>query len=169
MSWNPLDDPVDYFTLGGRRSAGIAAISGAGSPRKWEERGGYGMEGSILFYTGNGLAKPVAKLLLSSTKDWNDWHAFKEVVKRPPNNRYPKALDIWHPYLEDLEIKSVVVKNVSQPEPVGEEGAFIITIEFMQYRRRKIALVKSEGSQATPTDPVDQQIDALTKQVEALL
>ena len=167
--WNPLDDPIDYFVLAGKPSPGLADIAGAGTPRKWEERAGYGITGSTLFYLGNGLAKFDATILLATTDDWDAWNEWKPIVKRAPDARYPKALDIWHPFLEELEIKQVVVVDSYQPERVGDDGLWAVKIDFMQHKKRKLALVQAEGSQATPKDPVDQYIDDLTGQLEALL
>jgi hypothetical protein len=163
--WNPFDDPVNKIVLTGKPSPGLADVAGAGTPRKWEERQGYGAGGAILVFLGNGLSQFEVKLRLYTRKDWNDWHAWKSIVQKPPaSSRYrpPRALDIYHPLLAECQIKSVVVLDVSQPSPEDELGTWSITIKFQSYRRPKIQLAKPEGSAATPVDPYEQmQLDVI--------
>ena len=161
MGWNPLDDPIDYFELAGQRSPGLATILGAGSPRGWDIRKGYGYSGAIIWFTGIGLAKFSAKIELYEATDWEDWHAFKSLVKKPPLGVRPKALDIWHPLLEDLEIKSVVVEDLLQPVQT-QPGVWEIQIKFLQHRALKFSLAKPDGSQDRVTDPVELRIQERT-------
>jgi hypothetical protein len=166
--WNPYQEPVNYIVLEGKKSPGLADVAGAGTPRNWEERQGYGLSGATLWFTGLGLANFTVTIKLYSVADWDAWHAWKPVVKRVPFGRIPKALDIRHPLLDELEIKSVVVTNVHQPKQV-EDGVWAIEIEFKQYRRFKLHLMKPEGSKTKESDdPWDKKIEEKAKQVEAL-
>lgn len=167
MSWNPIDDPCDYITLSGQRSPGIAEVRGANSPRRYDERKGYGLSGATVVFRGIGLTRFTVELRLSTEQHWADWYAWKPMVDRPPAGTRPKALDIWHPFLEDLEVKSCVVEDVSQPSQV-EDGVWAIEIKFIQFRRPVLSLSKPEASKAAPVDPVDQRIEALTKQFQDL-
>lgn len=168
MTWNPYDSPIDHFLLEGQRSPGIARVAGHGPPRKWEERNGYGLSGSTLVYLGNGLAKWKIEIELWTPEDWEGWHQFKRLLVPSKPGLYAKAQDIWHPFLEEHEIKSAVLLNTSFPKQVSD-GVWLVENEWMQYRRPKIALQKPEGSSADePADPVDQYIDSLVRQVEDL-
>jgi hypothetical protein len=167
MTWNPIDSPIDYFLLAGRKSPGLARLIGLDTPRKWDERRGYGLSGSVIVFTGLKLAEFDAEIRLYTTKDWDDWHSWRALVAKPPLRTRPKALDIWHPWAELQGVKSVVVLN--EPIPVeGEAGEYTATIKFKQYRAPKLALAKPEGSKAKPTDPVDAYIEKLTAQVQTL-
>jgi hypothetical protein len=167
MAWNPLDQPVDFIKLAGDRSPGIADVAGAGSPRKWDEAQGYGLSGSTLRFTGLGLAKFDVKLRLYTRAHWAAWHAWKRHVQKPPLGKRPRALDIWHPCLEDLEIKSVVVEDVLQPELTDDRGEWTIAIKFIQFRLPKLTLAKPEASKAQPLDAADQTIGNLIGIVDA--
>ena len=166
--WSPQTAPIDYVLFQGQKTPGLADVEGAGSPRKWDERGGYALSGATVVFTGLGLAEFKVKIRLYSTKDWADWYAFKPLVDKPPIGRRPRALDVWHPFLEGHGIKSCVVLDVSQPERTDDTGEWTITIECKEFRRPKIQYSKPEASQATPGDPVDQYIEQLTGQVNAL-
>lgn len=167
MGWNPLDDPIDYFLLADQKSPGLATVAGAGSPRGWDIRKGYGFSGAVTWFTGLGLAKFSAKIELYTTDDWAGWDSFKPLVKKPPLGVRPKALDIWHPFLEDLEIKSVVVEDLLQPLETAP-GVWTIEIKFLQHRGLKFSLAKPEGSQDRVTDPVDQRIQEKTEILKGL-
>lgn len=167
MTWNPLDQPVDHILLSGKRSPGIADVRGATSPRRYDERRGYGLSGATVVFRGIGLTRFTVELRLSTVQHWADWEAWKPLVDRPPLGTRPKALDVWHPYLEGLDVKSCVVEDVSQPTQV-EDGVWAVEIKFIQFRRPVLSLSKPEGSKAAPVDPVDQRIEALTKQFQEL-
>lgn len=168
MTWNPIDNPIDHFLLAGQKSPGIGRIEKAGSPRKWDERAGYGAGGSVLVFMGRKLATFDGVIELYTPADWVAWDAWKALVDRPPFGKRPKALDVWHPYLEGLGIKSCVVVDVLQPSPL-ESGGHVITIQFQEYRKLTQELAKPEAAKnATSDDPYDKEIERLTEQFNAL-
>lgn len=150
MNWTPLTSQIDYIKLAGRRSPGLADVSGAGSPRKWDVRKGYALSGATTVYRGMDVARFKVTLRLYSEQHWEDWHAWKALVQRPPSGVRPRALDIWHPVLEECGIKSAVVENVGQPRQTGDSGEWSITIDFIEYRpRQTLSTVVTEGSEST--------------------
>jgi len=167
-NWNPLSQPVDHIILAGRKSPGLAEVTGGASPRKWDERGGYGLSGSTLVFKGIGLAKFTVKLKLYTEDDWAAWHTWKPLVDKPPLGSKAKAMDITHPLTEQLGVAAVVVEEVSQPEQT-DSGEWTITIKFIEYRKPKVALAKPDGAKATPADPIETGIiEPLTNQYNAL-
>lgn len=172
---NPLATPVDYILLAGQRSPGVALLpGGASSPRKWDERKGYGTSGSTIVFTGEGLAKFSVKIQLVTRDDWAAWDAWAPLVKRSPKGDKPKATDIWHPILEEHGIASVVVEDLVGPTQVLDGTAWEWELKFIQYRAPKPALAKPQGSAGTstqaaqPKSPTDQLIADLTGQVQEL-
>ncbi|WP_437567909.1 hypothetical protein [Sorangium sp. So ce542] len=101
---NPLrePDPWTVVVLASRRTPGLAEVVGAGSPRDWDERKGYGISGAFLVYTGDGLAKFSVKVYLWEDAHFEEWESFKLIVDKPARGVRPKALDIYHPALDDL-------------------------------------------------------------------
>jgi hypothetical protein len=166
MSQRTQQRAGDYFTLAGKRSPGIADVTGAASRRKWDIHAPHGHDGAASVYRGLECSKFSIKIRLygdphKPDPDWQDWFAFEPIVMTPPSRQMPRMLDIWHPYLERLRIKSVGVVSVSQPEQTGD-GEWTITIELVEFRQPKLALAKPASSKSEASqDPWDRQIDAL--------
>lgn len=167
MTFNPVTNPVDYILLSNRRSPGLATVAGANSPRRIDIRRGYALSGSRPVFRGIGLARPIVTLRLFESQDWDDWHAWKELVQRPPRGERPRARDIWHPILEDQGVSSVLTEDVGQPMQTAD-GEWSIAIKFVEFRRPVIALAIPDGSDEEPTDPADIVIRGLRNRLNAL-
>ncbi len=153
MTFQPLTSPVDKVILAGRESPGIAEIQGFSSPRRWDERRGYGLSGATVVFRGLALGRGKLILRLITEQDWEDWQAWAPLVQRPPSGERARALDISHPILEDLGIRSVVVEDVKQPTPSGETGEYVIEIALIEYRRPEVALARPDGSDDRLPEP----------------
>jgi hypothetical protein len=169
-------EAYDYFTLNGTESPGLCEVVGAGSPRNWDERKGYGLSGSILVFTGNALAKFSIKIRIgydgargrTIAEQWAEWETFRELVQKPPKGTRPKALEIYHPFLEDLVIKSVVVEDRIQFTQV-DNGVFETEIKFHEYRAPSPSTSTPDGAgKEEPKDDVDQMITDLGNQLDEL-
>jgi hypothetical protein len=175
MTWDPIAEPeaADYVLLAGKRSPGLCEIVGAGSPRDWDVRKGYGTSGAFSVFTGANLAHFSIMLRLYTRQDWADWYAWKPLVDKLPKRRFSNgkdsgALDIQHPILAALGIKAIGVENVGQPVQT-DHGEWTIEIKAIEFRRPKFSLAKPEGATATPVDPVEEQIiKPLTEQLQRL-
>jgi hypothetical protein len=167
MTWNPLIEPADKIWLAQRWSPGLCDISGANSPRNWEERKGYGWSGALVVYRGLGLARFSVKLRFYTDDDWNEWATFKPLVNKAPPGKRPRAMDVWHPILVDQGIYAVVVEDLGQIDQTAE-GEWTVEIKMVEYRSPKYALTKIEGTQATPEDPREKKIKQLREEAELL-
>lgn len=170
MTWNPIDSPVRYILLKGKRSPGIAAFGGLpSSVRMWDKTQGHGYSGAYSVFRGRDLAEFSVRLTLYTREDWANWYAWKPLVDAVPKRRGggkdSGTLDIWHPLLEALDIKAVCVKEVIAPEE-GDTGEWTAEIKFMEFRPPKFTLAKPEGAAATPVDPVEEFIGELTDKVQ---
>ncbi|WP_437647871.1 hypothetical protein [Sorangium sp. So ce362] len=152
---NPLldSDPWRTIVLVGRRNPGLAEVVGAGSPRDWDIRKGYGLSGAFVVYTGDNLAKFTVRIRLFEDAHFDEWDSWAQLLAKPPRGVRPKALDIYHPALEDLQIRSVVVEDRSQLAPEDETGMWVSEIKFIQFRAPIPMLGKPEGSTAALKDP----------------
>jgi hypothetical protein len=167
----------DYILLAGVRSPGVCIIRGAGSPRHWDEREGYGTSGATTVWMGAKLARFEVELQITELSDLIDFAPFALLLVRPPAGIPPIAYGISHPLLNlpPISISDVVIEDVSQWEE-DEYGLFTMKIKFLEYKRPMAALAASPAA-AIPSDGVapptakdaqDLQIDALTAELEAI-
>jgi hypothetical protein len=168
-AYDPFVTPIDYVLLAGRKSPGIATLEGATDKRAWDVRAGYALSGAVTVFRGREISRFTVKIHLIEAQDWIDWDAFKPLVQRPPYGTRPKALAIWHPWLETLDISSVGVEEVGQPEEADDTGHYVVPIKFLEYRQPKLALAKPEAAQQKQSDdPYDKMIDKLSSQFQEL-
>lgn len=165
--WNPYDKPVDYVLVAGKRTPGLAEVLGADTPRRWDEREAYGLAGALVVYHGVKLSHFRIVLRLLTPQDWLDWHKFRPLVAKAPIGQRQRALDVQHPLLDEVGIRSAVVENMHSPEQTGD-GEWTITLDMIEYRTPKVALAKPDGAAATPVDPYDAIIDQQSKQIDDL-
>lgn len=162
MAFDPITSPVDHVVLSGQRSPGIAEITGATSPRRWDERRGYALSGSTVIFRGVGLARFKIVLRLLTPEHWAEWATWSQLVQRPPPLERARALDISHPILEDLGIRSCVIETVGQPVQASQGGGeWSIEIACIEYRRPTPAIARPDGSDdrlPEPEDPADRAI-----------
>ncbi len=180
----------DFVELGGKKSPGVCAIMGAGTPRNWDIRQGYGFAGAFCVFTGTSLAKFDIVLNLWEDEHWDKWADFSTVLALPPKptaaqlanilsipTSKPKALSIKHPILvtPPLNITSVVIEDVSQPMQ-DDDGLWTIVIKCLEFRApQPINLKKPDQDtgavkkpELTAADPDDVAIQALRAQRDAL-
>jgi len=167
MAFDPVSDPVDFIVLSGVRSPGICELEKASSPRRWDERRGFGLSGATTIFRGVALSHFVAKFRLYSAEDWAGWSTFSTMLARPPVGERPRALEIVHPILEDLGISAVGVEELKQPIQTGH-GEWTVEVLFIEYRKLAPALSAPDGAAAAVTDPIDREIERLAGQVAAL-
>jgi hypothetical protein len=151
----------DAVFFAGEPTPGLAIVEGSsGSPRKWQEIGGYGLTGATLRFTGLGLAKFDVIVTLITDAHWLAWEPYQQRVLAPPKlGTYARALSIFHPLLKPLEIRECVVNDISIPKQ-AQAGVWQVLIPCQAFRKPKLTFATPEGAKATPTDPVDAQIEA---------
>jgi hypothetical protein len=162
----------DFIVLGGQKSPGLCDVSGAGSPRKWDQAQGYGMTGAVSRYLGAALSEFSVKFRLYGpnnppSPDWKAWNDFEKLLMKPPVGARARALDIWHPELERLKIKAVGVVDVGQAYQ-SDNGEWTIEVKFIEFKPQpKISLAKVDASKATkPKDEWELLQAGLTGMIE---
>lgn len=173
MTWSPLEQPTDFAIVAGRRTPGLCDIEGAGSPRQWDERRGYGVSGATLVYRGLRLATFAMKLRLYSADDWQGWEEFRPTVARAPIGERAQSLDIVHPLLEQVGIRSAVVEDVLAPVQTGD-GEWTVEIRWREFRRP--AVTATPVTSSSSSEPIESNaelartrlIDNLTAQYNQL-
>lgn len=174
---SPLETPevYDVIRVLNTPSPGLCDVTGAGSPRKWDERNGYGLSGATIVFTGLGVAKFTTRIWLWTTQHFEEWETWKPLVAPPPQGQKPRIMDVYHPFLDDLGIRAAGVEDRSQITPDGDTGKFYVDIKWLAYRKPLPQIGAGSGAQAgnqyqqsTAKDDGDAQIQALLKQLNNL-
>jgi hypothetical protein len=153
-TFDPITGRADSVYFAGVPTPGLAVVEGnSGSPRKWQEKGGYALSGATIVFTGKGVAKFDVILSLLEKRDWQDWNdnVFQKLLAAP-TQQGQGALVVYHPFLKQLGITQCVIEDVSIPK-VDDFGVTQICISCREFRRPKIALSKPESAAALPKDP----------------
>ncbi len=171
---NPVDMPElwDTFLLAGRRSPGLCKFPTL--PKRdegWDVQVPKGTTGGNTIHNNQPPVKFSVELRL-----WKDdkvdhfarWEDWKDILQTPVKANDPKALDIWHPQLEGLKIRSVVVASRAEYVPDGYGGARV-TWDFLEYRppATKKAQAPAGSKSSSTTKKNDPNAD-LKKEIEEL-
>lgn len=135
----------DYVLINGEKSPGKATIQRPNSPRGWDERQGYALNGATLVPKGNPLAEFSVLFEFWDPADMPAWYAyaakyFDESVRFNPGTATPRALGIYHPLLAapPFRITECVVRDASAHDKT-DDGKYVFEIFFKRYRKPKIA------------------------------
>lgn len=164
MSFDPVTEPIDFVRINGKTSPGVAVIKGASSPRQWDERRAFGMSGAISISRGSKLAHFSAVVSVWTAEQFAalaEWMAPLRALPAGFRGRSARNFSIWHPILEDLGIREVGVEDILQPIE-RDPGLWEHEIKLIEYRRPKLTLAKTEGSEGDPRaerDPYDVMIE----------
>ena len=176
----------DKFKVAGVLSPGLLdpdePFPGADDPELFDVRRGMFISRAFLYYKGDDLSNFAARVHVypptGNIEDWlrddPEWKAFKPLIDRRPNRwgvvtaQTNIALDIQHPILADLGIRSIVrINRVAWKQT--QPGRWTSEIRMMAYFPPNAVqpgqLTKSE-SVPTPTNPDQQTIMDLEKEID---
>jgi hypothetical protein len=172
---NPIDNPelYDVFVLAGAAAPGLAEVTGAGTPRGWDERKGLGLSGATLAQVGDGLPKFTVYVYLWEADHFRLWDAWKPRIARGARGSRYTPMDVFHPDVQELGIARAVVLDWKQRENVGEQGLYRYPIEMQEWRKPlpvyNVPAGSSANGQYAKSDSFDDFIKKLAKQAKDLL
>lgn len=167
---NPVDNPEAYETivLAGLESPGIATVTAPTLETGWDQQQGKdpAKPGESVQNGTKGLEIQVELKLWKDPSlgidHFAEWDTFRDqILKLPTKKGDPKALDVYHPLLEGMDISSVVVKSFSNPQPDGT-GLGVAKLVLLQYlpSKPKGSGGKPKGSKGNQKgDPPDPNAD----------
>ncbi len=151
---NPYDWPelYDKLFLAGTVSPGVCKMSSP--PQRdegWDKQEQKGKAGGETIHNGKKLIEFEVEFelwkddVVDCFEEWDEW---KKILLTPIKKNAPRALDVYHPQLDGLDIKSVVATSWTEPVPDGKGGAKV-KIKFLEYSPPKPkAAGKPKGSKA---------------------
>jgi hypothetical protein len=131
---NPIDNPQawDVIIVAGVRSPGVCELSGFKRDYEWDIKKGKGAFGATTTFVGRTPAKGSVKIHLWLPSHFVEWDKFRALLKYDPTKTKVSAVDIYHPALADVDIKSVVVESIGSIE--HEKGQlYSVTIGLLEY------------------------------------
>jgi hypothetical protein len=146
---NPNDDEelFNAIVIGGVRSPGIVTLSGHAREENWDVKEGDGSAGASTTHKGEKIARFTATFELwdeAGTFDhFAEWEPFVRHVRKATST----AMDVYHPDLVPLDVRSVVVAKVGGVTHDGKGGGSA-AIDFLEYRPPKPKTSTPGGSQA---------------------
>lgn len=180
---DPSTDPDawDYAVLGGIPTPGLCIIKGASKVLGWDKRKGQGTSGASTVYTGDELTEFSMRLELYPGVRGLDLRTQLDVIDQEllpvlaAASSGKSAVDFYHPAVADppVDVRAVVPVDLGQLEQEGDLWTW--TVKFLQFKKPKPAIGKPSASkskggtskdQTTAKDAIDEEIEALTKQVK---
>jgi len=169
-AFDPIASPVDFFTIAGIRSPGIAELKGVALSRQIDERRGFGLMGATTVVKGQKLAHFSADIKLVTSAEFAAWDSFASTLARfNPRQDRAHGFTFDHPQTSQLGINAVVVEEIGSPVQTAD-GEWTASIKFVEHRRPRRMLATTDGSdeQNQPEDPVDREIQRLTAQLNEM-
>lgn len=165
-------DLFDVITLAGVQSPGVVSLSGHERAVKWDRKEAGGQDGESTTRKGVEACEFTATFSLVIDPSigldeeimWRE--GFLPVLNATFNGTLPQAVDIYHPDLVDVGIKSVVVRKIGGLVRDGKGGSKV-TVTFLEYRpakKKATSKPKSKGVTAdpkAPPDPLQEHLDTL--------
>lgn len=174
---SPFTSPQawDVIVIGQITSPGVCTLSGFERKSDWDQKKGKGSLGATLTYTGRPAAKGSITFQLWTEDHYAAWSTFRPLLKYDPTRATITAVDIYHPSLADVEIKSVVVESIGRADHKGG-GMYEIVVEMIEFfpPPKASAIGTPSGSTSaqkgtTPGKSTDPIADAQQAEIAKLL
>lgn len=136
----------ETFIVCGIAAPGIATVTGAERPYKWDVKDAKGNSGATTTYQGEGVVKCKVELHLwkdgtdptDPTDHFAEWDSFRELLQSGMKEKKLRALDVLHPALVDVDVYAAGVERIGQLVPKGG-GLWSVTFDLVEYKPPKKA------------------------------
>jgi hypothetical protein len=154
---DPLSSPQDWDTvsIGGVPSPGICKLSGFKREFGWQQKRGKGARGSTVTLNEYPAAEGKITFQLWTSDHFQQWADFRALFKYDPIKKTVSAVDIYHPSLADIDVTSVVCKDIGAIEHQGE-GLFTIEVNLIEYNPPPKASAVSTPDNSKAASPTAQ-------------
>ena len=131
---DPIFNPEswDKVQIGLFSSPGICTVKGAERKYGWDIKKGKGTIGGTLTFNEAPPVESTITFLLWEHQHFLDWANFRPLFKYDPTKTQTTAIDIYHPSLADIDVKSVVCKKVGAIEHQGKQ-LYSVDIDLIEY------------------------------------
>jgi hypothetical protein len=127
----------DVLVLGGQQLPGILSSLDGDKAVKLDESASAGADGATQTNLGNEPAQLSARLLLWTPEHLARWEAILPTLQSRDGGARPTPLDVYHPALAVMRIRSVFVKKVSVLKRSSTAGVFEVALELVEFSPKK--------------------------------
>ena len=131
---NPIQNAEDWdkVQIGLYESPGVCVVSGAERKYGWDVKKGKGTQGATLTFNESPPVEFSIKFMLWEIDHFVQWSTFRTLFKYDPTKKATTAIDIYHPSLADIDVKSVVCKKIGAIEHEGKQ-LYSVTVDLIEY------------------------------------
>jgi hypothetical protein len=122
----------DTVTVAGVQSPGYCTLSEFSKRSEFDIKKGKGVFGATITYVGRPPAKGSITFYLWTPSHFIDWATFRTLFNYDPTKSEVKPVDIYHPSLDDVGLKSFVAENVEAIKHEGK-GLYSCKIDLIEY------------------------------------
>lgn len=178
---NPIDHPRawDVIKLGGVESPGLAELGDEWEREtEWDRKKGKGAAGETQTLTNLPACDGTVTFTLWTAAHFKEWEKFRPLFMYDPIKKTSPPLDIYHPALADLKIKSVVCQGISAIKKLPRKK-YQIVVKLLEYKppppasavyaptgSKSNANTSGAAKTGTPPDPI---ADAQQAEIARLL
>lgn len=147
---NPVDNPELYEAayIGGVPTPGKVWFQGHDRPINWDVKKSKGQSGASMELNSEDPREFTMNLYLVDSTDFDAWPALRDALLSTISGSTPKALDIYHPDLVEVNIKSIVLSNLGGVAHDGKGGQ-TRAIKLHEYAPPKKKGGSPKGSSST--------------------
>ena len=131
---DPISFPQawDQVRIANQLCPGVCEVKEFKRRHEWDKKKGKGAYGETITFIQRPAATGSIKFLLWTAQHFTDWDSFRKLLKFDPTKKTVQAVDIYHPSLADIDIKSVVTESIGNIQHEGEQ-LYSITVDFLEY------------------------------------
>lgn len=176
----------DSIRIAGEWCPGLAYPRGAGTPRIWDKRAGFGLYGRTLVYIGSDLSEFDIDITVWKQRQIDEWKLFYKKYLRDGGPESPmfgkafganatRAVGLYHPALALLGINAMIVRNCTafEQHEDAESGMWGCTLSVTHWRGDPKPIVARptekipDATKVQPTARTAAQIEIASLQVQA--
>ncbi len=135
MSASVFDDPqsFDTVTIGGIVCPGIVkGVDAFKTKREFDVKKGKGTFGSTITFVGRPPSTGSLTFQFWRKDQETAWIDFRQQFKFDPTKKTINAIDIYHPWLADIDMTSFVCEGIGSVKHEGQM-LYSITVDLLEY------------------------------------
>ncbi len=135
MSASVFDDPQAYdtVTVGGVVCPGIVkGVDAFKTKREFDVKKGKGTFGSTITFVGRPPSTGSLTFQFWTKEQETAWIDFRDQFKFDPTKKAINAIDIYHPWLAEIDMTSFVCEGIGSVKNVGK-FLFEIVVDLLEY------------------------------------